>query len=594
MKSPFVLSPLNYSCVELTPSHFSKQYKDALEYILAIPNDDMLVGFRRRAGLPHPGNELGGWYSNDGSFDIYTWEEIANAFPQWISFLARSYRITGDERARTKAVEMLDEWAKTVEPDGYCFYSRALLVQYSFDKHVQSLLDAHEFLGWEPAFKYLDMIVGWGEKNLCRSRIPASPLHLNFTGGDPAIGIMDNEWYTLGESLYRAYEMTGEERYKEFAAVWHYDHYWDGLRRRDPESMTGLHGYSHVNTLGSAALAYRVTGEEKYKETLVAAYDMFQNYQMLANGGYALAEHMGDPRGSNYYTIEYEGKSFEVCCGSWAVFKTVRHLLSLTGEARFGQWAEAVLYNAIGSALPFKDDCQRRGKTFYYSDLRLGGGKKLYFEHSFPCCSGTYPQAVAEYTNIISYTGENGLYISQYIPSVIDTGIGEKSVKVEIAGNYPFEDCIQLKMHSAGEYAVHLRVPAWVKRGSATISLNGRAMDVTAEPNEWAVLSREWEEGDVVEITFPMYLRLFPIHTYYPWRTALMYGPWMLCAEGRVPRLKGSYLDADSVAKHAGGLRFLAETPDGGEVVFRPYMEFEEKEWGTVYFDLDKTSNPLY
>ncbi len=30
-----------------------------------------------------------------------------------------------------------------------------------------------------------------------------------------------------------------------------------------------------------------------------------------------------------------------------------------------------------------KDDSQRRGKTFYYADYRLGGGRKVYYECSF-------------------------------------------------------------------------------------------------------------------------------------------------------------------------------------------------------------------
>ena len=72
---------------------------------------------------------------------------------------------------------------------------------------------------------------------------------------------------------------------------------------------------------------------------------------MLASGGYAFDEHMATPEGSNYEDVESIGKSFEVPCGTWAIFKAVRHLISLTGE-RYGEWAETALYNAIGGALP--------------------------------------------------------------------------------------------------------------------------------------------------------------------------------------------------------------------------------------------------
>ncbi len=34
----------------------------------------------------------------------------------------------------------------------------------------------------------------------------------------------------------------------------------------------GFHAYSHVNTLSSAAMAYAVSGDERYLKTIVNAY----------------------------------------------------------------------------------------------------------------------------------------------------------------------------------------------------------------------------------------------------------------------------------------------------------------------------------
>ncbi len=578
---------LNYQGVDLLDGHFKRQFDGALEYMLALPDDDILLGFRRRAGMPHPGDELGGWYSNDGSFDIYNWGEIGNTFGQWLSFLARAWRLTGDRRAFEKAERLMDEWAKTIAPDGYFFYSDAPNgPHYLYDKHLLGLLDVYEHMNLPRALAYLSRITDWAEKNLGRSRLPAGPNHLSFTGGDPAIRIMDNEWYTLSEGLYRAWLLTGEARYLDFARVWHYDHYWDALRRGDEEAMNGLHGYSHVNTLGGAAMAYRATGEKGYLETLQNAYDIMKKNQLLANGGYAPAEHMANARGSNYYAIEDEPKTFEVCCGSWAVFKTVRHLIELTGEARYGDWAEAALYNAVGAALPFKDDCQRRGKTFYYSDLRLGGGRKLYFEHSFPCCSGTYPEALAEYHNLVCYAGEDALYLSQYIPSCIRSEVRGRQVELEISGEYPYGEEILLRVRAKGRFTLMLRIPSWVNPGEAALLLNGRPADSEIAPGRWARVEADWGGDDLVALRLPMRLRLAPIHPAYPWRTALMAGPVLLAAEGKVPQVAGDYREPESVARALGGMRFEARTPSGDRVLFKPYLEFGEKEWATVYFDL--------
>ena len=36
-----------------------------------------------------------------------------------------------------------------------------------------------------------------------------------------------SEWYTLSENLYRAFLLTGDGFYRDFAALWHYDDFWN-------------------------------------------------------------------------------------------------------------------------------------------------------------------------------------------------------------------------------------------------------------------------------------------------------------------------------------------------------------------------------
>ena len=97
-----------------------------------------------------------------------------------------------------------------------------------------------------------------------------------------------------------------------------------------------------------------------------------------------------------------------------------------------------------------KDDDQRRGKTFYYADYRYGGGRKVYYENSFPCCSGTYPQAVTEFHNLIYYRNEEGIYITQYLPSRLQTEIDGAEAALSIAGNYPETDEVTVTVESQG------------------------------------------------------------------------------------------------------------------------------------------------
>jgi hypothetical protein len=74
--------------------------------------------------------------------------------------------------------------------------------------------------------------------------------------------------WTLPENLYRAYQLTGDERYKKFADLWRYAAYWGVLNGSSEPKPYRFHAYSHVNTLCSAARTYEVTGDPQYLKTI--------------------------------------------------------------------------------------------------------------------------------------------------------------------------------------------------------------------------------------------------------------------------------------------------------------------------------------
>lgn len=106
----------------------------------------------------------------------------------------------------------------------------------------------------------------------------------------------DTEWYALPENLYRAYLLTGDSRYRDFAKIWHYESYWGHLVEKK-HSMTGLHAYSHVNTLSSAAMAYAVSSDASYLSAIVNGYEILQKTQVFATGGYGPGERMANQYG---------------------------------------------------------------------------------------------------------------------------------------------------------------------------------------------------------------------------------------------------------------------------------------------------------
>ena len=113
----------------------------------------------------------------------------------------------------------------------------------------------------------------------------------------------------------------------------------------------GYHAYSHVNTLGGAGAAYLVTGEPRYLDILKNGYDYLQSHEMFATGGYGPDEQLL-PRDKLIRQLYYTSPTFETQCGSWAAFKMVRYLMTFTGDARYGDWVESLLYNGIGASIP--------------------------------------------------------------------------------------------------------------------------------------------------------------------------------------------------------------------------------------------------
>ena len=85
------------------------------------------------------------------------------------------------------------------------------------------------------------------------------------------------------------------------------------------------------------------------------------------------------PDGSLGRSLDLYAGHAEIPCGTWAAFKLCRYLMGFTGEARFGDWIETLLYNGIGASLPTESD----GRTFYYGDYRISGGIKQFYKEKY-------------------------------------------------------------------------------------------------------------------------------------------------------------------------------------------------------------------
>ena len=58
------LQEFRYSDVTLTGGPLKDQYERIRAHFLTLDNDRLLKVYRQRAGLPAPGEDMGGWYAS--------------------------------------------------------------------------------------------------------------------------------------------------------------------------------------------------------------------------------------------------------------------------------------------------------------------------------------------------------------------------------------------------------------------------------------------------------------------------------------------------------------------------------------------------
>ncbi|HKF50670.1 MAG TPA: beta-L-arabinofuranosidase domain-containing protein [Candidatus Acidoferrales bacterium] len=577
LASRMKLRTFNYDGVRLLPSRWSDQFQHGRDFYYGVSNDDILQGFRAEAGLSAPGKPLGGWCEKNSN----------TVFGQWLSGMSRIYRATNDTDMRDKASYLMTEFAKTVGPDGNC-----RMGLYPYEKLVCGLTDMYVYAGQQDAIPLLERVTDYASKTFDRTRAPAAPKPWIMHSGKPL------EWYTMPENLFRAYVATDNQQFKDFAEVWLYHAYWDKFANTaDPPDAHGVHAYSHVNTFSSAAMTYGVTGDSKYLNIIKNAYDFLQNHQCYATGGYGPVERIMPP-GSIGKALEYQPNNFEAPCGSWAGFKLSHYLTQFTGEARYGDWAERLLYNGVGAALKIHG----AGRHFYYADYRVGSGVKIFSRNAYTCCSGTYIQNIADFHNLIYYQDDANFFVSLYVPSEATWRRPGGDVTITQETNYPEEETstLTLKMNGSQRFAMELRVPAWSP--DASIKVNGSPAGISCTPGEWATIDRSWNSGDRVEMRIPLRLRMQAVEAAYPKRVAVVRGPVVLIQDGMMhepifelpsdPEELNSQLAADK----EGPSVFKLVPPDKTDVQakFRPFYSINGDYYYRMYFDLDKLPMVLW
>ena len=573
------LKQFGYGEVELLAGPLREQFDTNHAFYRGLDEDGLLKPFRQRAGLPAPGEDMGGWYSwapldaisrpgNNGFAP-------GHSFGQYLSGLSRAYAATGNKQTREKVHRLVRNFAPAISEH---FWDGNRFPAYTYDKICIGMIDAHQFAQAPDALKVLDKALDSVAAHLPPGGISRAE---QYARPHSDKSFCWDEPYTIPENTFLAYRRGASHRYRDLAV--HFlanSWYYDPLARGE-NVLPGKHAYSHVNCLSSAMQAYLVLGDEKYLRAAKNGFD-FVRAQSFATGGWGPNEEFRKPgSGEIGESLTKTHSSFETPCGSYAHFKITRYLIRTTRDSRYGDSMERVLYNCILGAKPIEQD----GHGFYYSDYN-NDGSKVYHPYKWHCCTGTFSQITADYGISAYFADERSVYVNLYVPSKVTWQRGADRIALVQRTNYPYEPnaAIEINADKPADFAVMLRVPAWAGAKTA-IAVNGKRLASGPEPGKFASMRRTWKNGDRIEIEFDMPTVLEAVDPEHLNLLATVHGPLVLFSVGNVPSsLTKRELTAASQAA-IGSTDWQAKSA-AGTLRLRPFAAIRNEHY-RLYLKLD-------
>ena len=378
---------------------------------------------------------------------------------------------------------------------------------YTLHKIVAGLIDQYLYAGNQTALELACSMGDWA--------------HNKLKDVDEATRqkMIRNEFGGINEAFYNLYSITEDSHHLWLARFFYHNEVIDPLAQGRDEL-----GTRHTNTFIPKVIAearnYEIHNDTTSRKIGEFFFDTMLEGHTYAAGCCSDKEHFFDPQKMSQHLSGYTGES---CC-TYNMLKLARHLFCWEAEERVAEFYERALYNHIlGQQDP------QTGMISYFLPM-LSGAHKVYStpENSFWCCVGSGFENHAKYGEAIYYHNDSGIYVNLFIPSKVEWH--DKGVTLTQQTQFPQSEVVTLSVDVANAVAttIYLRYPSWSSQ--PTLKINGRKVAVKQEAGTYIELSRVWKQGDTVEVTYPMSLRVSSPSD-NPNKVVLSYGPLVLAGE---------------------------------------------------------------
>lgn len=510
------LEPFPLSCVRLSPGMFRDQEEINARYLDSLAVDRLLHTFRLNAGISSNAMPYKGWEDPTcelrGHFaggHFLSAVALANAGSANADLKERGDKLVAGLAACQQKIGT--GYLSAFPPELFERLAQGRPVWapfYTFHKIMAGLLDMYLLAGNSDALKIAEGMAQWAQDFMANFSI------------DQRLRILRTEYGGMNEVLVNLAAVTKKDRYIQAAHLFEQPGFLDPLAERRDE-LQGLHANTHVPKIIGAARMYEVTGDRRYRqiaEYFLAEVHGARNY---AIGNTSLDEHWTTPADELKGTLAWTNAE---CCVAYNLMKLQRQVFSWTAEARWMDEYERALFNSrLGTQ-------NAQGLKQYFFPLAAGYWRAYNSpEESFWCCTGTGAEEFAKMANTIYFRRDSDVLVNQFIASTLDWK--EEGFRLEQTTQFPHEKGTTLKVRSPrpAPRAIHVRIPGWTNE-DAEVKINGRVIEVIADPGSYLSIRRIWQDGDSISINLPMKLHQEPLPGDDSVAAAL-YGPLVLAAD---------------------------------------------------------------
>ena len=454
---------------------------------------------------------------------------------------------------------------------------------YTLHKILAGLLDIYEISGNQKA---LEIVKGMGDWVYVRlSVLPTETLISMWNR------YIAGEFGGMNEAMARLYRITKDQRYMEAAKrfdnirVFYGDaNHVHGLAK-NVDLFRGLHANQHIPQIIGALEMYRDSAASDYYRIADNFWDMATNDYMYSIGGVAGARNPNNgecftSQPASLYENGFNGGGQNETCATYNMLKLTSDLFLFHQDATLMDYYERGLYNHILASV----DEHTPGNT-YHVPVRPGSFKQFGNADmsGFTCCNGTALESSTKLQNSIYFKrGDNqALYVNLFVPSTLQWT--ERKVTVTQTTSYPKEDKTLLTIQGKGKFDLNVRVPHWATKGFF-VKINGKDVKVEGKPGSYLTLSRNWKNGDQVELRMPFKFYLESVMDQQN-IASLFYGPVLLAAQEPEARTEWRKvtLNAEDLGKTITGDPSKLEFSIDG-ITFKPFYETYGRH--SVYLDV--------